>query len=72
MLDSLAFGMACLGLRGQLLRANKIFVERPSYELRTVLGKCINQTVLPDASCFSQLISMFESPTRSTTASWKC
>ncbi len=57
MLDSLPFGVACLGHSGQLLRANMIFVELLGHDVENLLGKSLRQTVLPDASQFSDLMT---------------
>ena len=57
MLDSLPFGVACLGRTGQLLRANMIFVELLGYDVEHLLGKTLKQTVLPDAVQFSRLMT---------------
>jgi PAS domain S-box-containing protein len=56
MLDSLPFGVACLGSSGELLRANKIFVELLGHEVHSLLGKSLKQTVLPEERYFSRLM----------------
>jgi len=56
MLDSLPFGVACLGTRGQLLRANKIFVELLGYEVKNLLGTVLNQNLLRASLHFSRLM----------------
>ena len=61
MLDSLPFGVACLGPAGQLLRANKIFVELLGHEVKDLLGESLQQTVLPDGKHFSLLTKSIRS-----------
>ena len=56
MLDSLPFGVACLGTRGQLMRANKVFVELLGYEVKNLLGTSLNQNLLRDSHQFSRLM----------------
>jgi PAS domain S-box-containing protein len=57
MLDNLPFGVACLGRTGQLMRANKLFVEMLRYDVEDLLGKTLKQTILPDAVSFSRLMT---------------
>ncbi len=56
MLDSLPFGVACLGKRGQLMRANKVFVELLGYEVKSLLGTSLNQNLMRDSVHFSRLL----------------
>jgi PAS domain S-box-containing protein len=56
MLDSLPFGVACLGHGGRLLRANMIFVSLLGYRVESLLGKSLKQTVLSDPTQFSNLM----------------
>ncbi len=57
MLDSLPFGVACLGHGGQLLRANMIFVDLLGYRVENILGKSLKQTVLSDPRHYSTLMT---------------
>ena len=57
MLDSLPFGVACLGHAGQLLRANMIFVDLLGYDVEHLLGKSLKQTALTDPTQFSSLMT---------------
>jgi PAS domain S-box-containing protein len=46
MIDSLPFGLACLGREGEIRRVNKVFVDQLGLDLRSVIGKSLRATVL--------------------------
>lgn len=45
MLDTLPFGVASLGPKGELKRINRTFVEQLGYEIKTLLGKNLAQVI---------------------------
>jgi PAS domain S-box-containing protein len=61
MLDSLPFGVACLGASGQLLRANRIFDEMLGHDVKTLLGRSLHQTVLPNDQYYERLMKSIRS-----------
>jgi PAS domain S-box-containing protein len=61
MLDSLPFGVACLGASGQLLRANRIFDEMLGHDVKTLLGRSLHQTVLPSDQYYERLMKSIRS-----------
>jgi PAS domain S-box-containing protein len=46
MIDSLPFGLACLGREGEIRRVNKVFVEQLGLDLRSIIGKSLRPAIL--------------------------
>jgi PAS domain S-box-containing protein len=46
MIDSLPFGLACLGREGEIRRVNKVFVQQLGLDLRGIIGKSLRPAIL--------------------------
>ena len=56
MVDNLPFGVACLGPRGELMRANMLFASLIGVDIKPLLGKSLGKTVFGKREEFAWLL----------------